>query len=248
MKLQEIGVALIGTGFMGAVHTEALKRVGVRLVGILGSTPEKSANAAAALGYAKGYASLDALLADPNVHAVHVNTPNRLHLSQTLACLTAGKHEAVCADFTTVHPVRRRPVGEVETFSTASVATTEPIPITRDDYGAVLLRFGGGTRGCFFVSQVSPGRKYRVAFELAGQNATLAWNSEDCESLWTGRREGASTPKATRTASSSASVASISTSPPETFRPRSPTRRSPTATGIIFCVMRWWQANKPEAG
>ena len=43
------------------------------------------------------------------------------------------------------------------------------------------------------VSQVSPGRKYRMAFELAGQNASLAWNSEDCESLWTGRREGAST-------------------------------------------------------
>lgn len=92
MKVQEIGVALIGTGFMGAVHTEALKRVGVRLVGILGSSPEKSKNAAAALGYMRGYATLDALLADPEVHAVHVNTPNRLHLSQTLACLAVGKH------------------------------------------------------------------------------------------------------------------------------------------------------------
>ena len=301
MKVQEIGVALIGTGFMGAVHTEALKRVGVRLVGILGSTPEKSQRAATHLGYEKHYATLEELLADPEVHAVHVNTPNRLHLSQTLACLAAGKHvlcekplgmdstesaallaaaqshpslatgvnynnrfyalcqeargkvatgevgrlfhvtgsvtqdwllydtdynwrvlteeqgqlraladigshwldlihfvtgleiEAVCADFTTVHPIRRRPLGEVETFSTASVAATEPIAITTDDYGAVLLRFVGGTRGCFFVSQVSAGRKYRVAFELAGQNATLAWNSEDCESLWTGRREGAST-------------------------------------------------------
>lgn len=46
MKVSEIGVALIGTGFMGAVHAEALKRVGVRLVGTLGSTPEKSRAAA----------------------------------------------------------------------------------------------------------------------------------------------------------------------------------------------------------
>jgi predicted dehydrogenase len=298
--LTELGVAMIGTGFMATVHAEALRRIGVRRVGILGSNPAKSAQAAQRLGFSRAYDTLDALLADPEVDAVHVNTPNRLHLPQTTAALQAGKHvlcekplgmdrtesaalvalaaqhphlatgvnynnrfyalcheardtvrrgeagrlfhitgsvtqdwlllptdynwrvrteeqgrlraladigshwldlmhfvtgleiEAVCADFATVHPVRQRPLGEVETFATAAVAATEPIPITTDDYGAVLLRFHGGARGCFFVSQVSAGRKYRVAFELAGQNRTLAWNSEDCESLWVGRRDAPS--------------------------------------------------------
>jgi predicted dehydrogenase len=81
-------------------------------------------------------------------------------------------------------------MGEVETFAGkgATPQDTEPIQIHTDDYGAVLLRFRGGARGCFYVSQVSPGRKYRVAFEIAGQDRTLAWKSEQCEELWIGRR------------------------------------------------------------
>ena len=301
-ELREIGVALVGAGFMGVVHTEALRRVGVRLAGVLGSTPEKSVAAAERLGLPKGYGSLEELLADPVVDVVHVATPNRHHLPQVLACLTAGKHvlcekplgidstesaallsaaqahpelatavnynnrfyplcheardavargetgrlfhvtgsvtqdwllyetdynwrvltseqgalraladigshwldlvhfvtgleiEALCADLAIVHPIRQRPRGEVETFAGGASAEseTEPVRIETDDYGAVLLRFRGGARGCFFVSQVSPGRKYRVSFEVAGQQRTLAWNSEDCESLWVGRRDGPS--------------------------------------------------------
>jgi predicted dehydrogenase len=106
--------------------------------------------------------------------------------------VTGLEIEALCADFATVHPTRQRPMGEIETFSTARAENTEPVAITTDDYGAVLLKFVGGTRGCFFVSQVSPGRKYRVQFEVAGQNRTLAWNSEDCETLWVGRRDAPS--------------------------------------------------------
>jgi predicted dehydrogenase len=100
--------------------------------------------------------------------------------------------EAVCCDYQTVHPVRRRPRGEVETFTNKlrSEADTEPIPITTDDYGAVLLRFSGGAMGSLWVSQVSPGRKYCIRFEIAGQDRTLYWNSEECEKLWIGRRDG----------------------------------------------------------
>ena len=42
--------AVVGTGFIGPVHIEALQRIGVHVQGILGSTPEKSAQAAAQLG------------------------------------------------------------------------------------------------------------------------------------------------------------------------------------------------------
>lgn len=86
------GVAITGTGFMGPAHTEALRRLGIRVVGILGSSPEKSQQAARSLGLDKGYATFEEILADPEVHAVHITTPNRLHHATTRAALLAGKH------------------------------------------------------------------------------------------------------------------------------------------------------------
>lgn len=84
--------AVIGTGFIGPVHVEALLRAGVEVVGICGSTAEKSERAARLLGLAKGYADLSAVLADRSVDVVHVASPNHLHFEQTRAVLAAGKH------------------------------------------------------------------------------------------------------------------------------------------------------------
>src|SRR5262249_59327609 len=72
--------AVIGTGFVGVVHVEALRRLGVEVVGVLGSTPERAAAKAAAAGLPAPYASLDDLLADDRVGVVHVATPNHLHV------------------------------------------------------------------------------------------------------------------------------------------------------------------------
>jgi predicted dehydrogenase len=87
-----LGVVVVGTGFMGPAHTEALRRLGLTVVGILGSSPEKSRRAASALGLVKGYASFDDVLADPDVQSVHLATPNRLHYGMAKAALLAGKH------------------------------------------------------------------------------------------------------------------------------------------------------------
>ncbi|TWU02559.1 Gfo/Idh/MocA family protein [Stieleria varia] len=84
--------AVVGTGFIGPVHVEALLRAGVNVAGIVGSTPEKSQQAARSLGLDKGYASLDEVLADESVDVVHLATPNRLHFEQATAVLKAGKH------------------------------------------------------------------------------------------------------------------------------------------------------------
>jgi predicted dehydrogenase len=73
--------AIVGTGFMGATHAEALARIGVEVVGVVGSSPATST-----------YASFDAMLADPRVDVVHLTTPNDLHHPQALAVLAAGKH------------------------------------------------------------------------------------------------------------------------------------------------------------
>ena len=90
--IADIGAAVIGTGFIGTVHVEALRRIGVQVRGVLGSTPERGAARAAALGVPRAYASLEALLDDPAVDAVHVTSPNDLHLPQAQAVLAAGRH------------------------------------------------------------------------------------------------------------------------------------------------------------
>src|SRR5438552_11414827 len=67
-----IGAAVIGTGFIGTVHVEQLRRIGVQVRGVLGSTPERGQARAAALGVPRAYASLEGLLADDSVDVVHV--------------------------------------------------------------------------------------------------------------------------------------------------------------------------------
>ncbi|MEA2632334.1 MAG: hypothetical protein QOE66_2553 [Chloroflexota bacterium] len=91
-SIADIGAAVIGTGFIGTVHVEALRRIGVNVRGVLGSTPERGAARAAALGVARAYGSLDELLDDPTVDVVHVTSPNDLHLPHTKAILAAGRH------------------------------------------------------------------------------------------------------------------------------------------------------------
>jgi predicted dehydrogenase len=299
--MTRVGAAVVGTGFIGPVHVEAVRRLGHDVVGVLGSTPEKSRRAADALGLRAAYATLDDLLADPAVQVVHLASPNREHFDQCRRAIAAGRHvvcekplamtaaetaelarlaaaapvvtavnynvrfyplvlearervraggvggvfhvtgsylqdwllrdtdfnwrvlaehggdlravadvgthwldtvcfvtglepEAVFADLATVHPVRHRPVGGSETFtgSAGGGRPTEPVAVTTDDYGSVLVRFRGGARGCVTVSQVTAGRKNLIRFDLAGSAASLAWDSEEPNTLRIGRRDGAS--------------------------------------------------------
>ena len=94
-RLADIGAAVIGTGFIGTVHVEALRRIGVDVRGVLGSSPGRGVARAAALNVRRAYASLDELVADASVQVVHVTSPNHLHVPQASAILAAGKH-VVC--------------------------------------------------------------------------------------------------------------------------------------------------------
>jgi predicted dehydrogenase len=294
------GAAVVGTGFIGPVHVEALRRLGVPVLGVLGSSPQRGGEAARRLNLPRAYASLDELLADAHVIAVHLTSPNRLHFEQGCRTLAAGKHvvcekplalnatqtaelaalaarsplvsavnynvryyplniearqrvrdgqlgtiyhvtgcylqdwllydrdfnwrvlaeeggllravadigthwldlvtwvtglevEGVCADLRTFLPTRRRPRQAVETFTgpLAAAQETEPVAVTTEDYGAVLLRFRGGATGCFTVSQVSAGRKNCLRYEVAGAQSSLAWDSTRPNELWLGRRDRA---------------------------------------------------------
>jgi predicted dehydrogenase len=79
---------------MGVVHVEALRRNGVEIAGIVGSSPERGAAAATAMN-TTAYRSFEDVLADGAVDVVHLTTPNRLHHAEALAVLAAGKH-CVC--------------------------------------------------------------------------------------------------------------------------------------------------------
>jgi len=84
--------AVVGLGFVGRAHVEALRRLGVILCGGLGSSPGSTAVACGALGLARSYASLEEIASDASVDVVHLCTPNFLHFEQTSQLLRAGKH------------------------------------------------------------------------------------------------------------------------------------------------------------
>jgi predicted dehydrogenase len=90
--MHSFNVAIVGTGFMGPAHTEALRRLGIHVAGILGSSAEKSRQAAADLGIPKAYSSYDGLLADESIESVHITSPNRYHFEQASEALKRGKH------------------------------------------------------------------------------------------------------------------------------------------------------------
>jgi predicted dehydrogenase len=294
--MRTVRAAVVGTGFIGPVHVEAIRRLGHRVVGVLGSAPEKSRAAAAAQGVEKGYASFDELLADPAVEVVHLASPNAAHFDQCRRAIAAGKHvvcekplaltstetaelvelaaahphlvtavnynvrfyplcldarervrggtlgdvfhvtgsylqdwllhdtdynwrvedpsglravadigthwldlvtfitglevEAVCADLRTVFPTRLKPTGGSETFtSRGTLPAGTPVAVTTEDYGSVLVKFAGGARGCVTVSQVTAGRKNCLRFDIAAAKASLAWDSEQPNTLGIGYRD-----------------------------------------------------------
>ena len=93
-----------------------------------------------------------------------------------LAGFVGGRRiEAVMADLTTAIPTRLRPVNAATgTFSGPSTGPSEPVAIHTEDIAGVLIRFEGGTRGVLTLSQVSPGRKNHLSFEVSGSTATPA--------------------------------------------------------------------------
>jgi predicted dehydrogenase len=88
-----IGMGLVGPGFVGAHHIDAVRRLGfVDVVAIAASTESSARRKADALGVPRAYATSDALAADPDVHVVHNTTPNYLHVPVIMAALSHKKH------------------------------------------------------------------------------------------------------------------------------------------------------------
>jgi len=86
-------MGIVGAGFVGPHHVDAVRRLGsVDIVAVAGSSEESGRQKAEQLGARRGYGSYEALVADPEVHVVHVATPNHLHYAVTSTALANGKH------------------------------------------------------------------------------------------------------------------------------------------------------------
>jgi predicted dehydrogenase len=104
--------------------------------------------------------------------------------------ITGLRITRLCADLQTFHQTRKKPTGSVETFAgkTKAPSEYEEIPITTEDFGAVIFRMGARTRGAFTASQVSAGRKNRLSIEIFGSKSSVAWDQERPDELWIGNR------------------------------------------------------------
>ena len=108
-----------------------------------------------------------------------------IDLAQFLTGLTV---RAVFADLATFIPVRQKPIRALDTFSTADVERVA-VQMDTEDAATILLRLEDAARATVQVSQVSAGRKNRLAIEVNGSRGSLAWDGERPNELWIGHRD-----------------------------------------------------------
>jgi predicted dehydrogenase len=108
------------------------------------------------------------------------------HWADLVQHLTGERVSEVLADLGTLHHTRLPPSQDGGTFS----AGGEPVEVSSEDFGTVLVRFESGARGAFAVSQTSAGRKNGLSFQVDTSQAAFAWNQENPERAWVGRRTG----------------------------------------------------------
>lgn len=90
--MSKIKVGVVGTGFIGPAHIEALRRLpNVEVAALCEVSQELAEAKAAQLGIGRAY-TFEELLKQDDITAIHICTPNFLHYSQSKAALEAGKH------------------------------------------------------------------------------------------------------------------------------------------------------------
>lgn len=82
---------IIGAGFIGGVHSYAVRASGAVVSEVADSSPQSARRAARRLGAESGAESAEALIASDRVDVVHVCTPNDTHYDLAMAAIRAGK-------------------------------------------------------------------------------------------------------------------------------------------------------------
>ncbi|QNH16252.1 Inositol 2-dehydrogenase/D-chiro-inositol 3-dehydrogenase [Xanthomonas sp. SS] len=90
--MSKLGIAIVGTGMIGAVHRRAALLAGAEVRGVAASSPQRARDVAQSWNVPRAYRDIEDVIADPQVQVVHVCTPNHLHRAMAQAALQAGKH------------------------------------------------------------------------------------------------------------------------------------------------------------
>ncbi|CAH0158765.1 Gfo/Idh/MocA family protein [Stenotrophomonas lactitubi] len=90
--MPKLGIAIVGTGMIGAVHRRAALLAGADIRGVASSSPQRALEVAQSWNVPRAYRDIEDVVADPQVQVVHVCTPNHLHRRMAQAALEAGKH------------------------------------------------------------------------------------------------------------------------------------------------------------
>lgn len=113
------------------------------------------------------------------------------HWCDLIQYVTGLKITRVMADLVTLHPTRKRPKVEVETYAgkVLKPEEMEDVVIGTEDYASVLLEFDSGAHGVLTVNQCAAGRKNRLFYEINGSKCGLSWDQEKPNELWIGHRD-----------------------------------------------------------
>jgi predicted dehydrogenase len=91
--MEKIKVGIIGTGFIGPTHIEAIRRLGfVDVVGLAETSQETAEKKATELGIPKAFGDYREMLQDNDIQVIHNCTPNHLHFQINKEIILAGKH------------------------------------------------------------------------------------------------------------------------------------------------------------
>lgn len=98
----------------------------------------------------------------------------------------------VLADMAIFHKSRKKPQRPIETYAGLELRPDEydNVPISTEDYAAVLFHFNNGAHGSCVISQMYAGRKNQTILSVGGSKAAAHWDSENSNELWVGKRDG----------------------------------------------------------
>jgi predicted dehydrogenase len=103
--------------------------------------------------------------------------------------VTGRRIARVYARLGRLHEKRLRPAGPTQTFDRGGGAGAEPVAVDTEDFATVLFELDDGCPGVFTVSQVTPGKRNGLTFEIDAGAVSLAWDQELPNALHIGRRD-----------------------------------------------------------
>ena len=111
------------------------------------------------------------------------------HWMDLLQHVTGRRIARVYARLGRLHEKRLRPAGPTQTFDRGGGAGAEPVAVDTEDFATVLFELDDGCPGVFTVSQVTPGKRNGLTFEIDAGAVSLAWDQEHPNALHIGRRD-----------------------------------------------------------